>query len=179
MSELRRAVALAAVGIASCSHGAPVRRPGEPRVVLAPAGAAEATVVVEVARTPAELQRGLMYRERLDPGRGMLFLFPRPERLTFWMHNTYVPLDMIFIGSDHRVVGVVENATPLTDDPRAVEPDAIKEIQALLTLVDGRVVYEREGAFAAPQLVRATAREDDPCCAAPDDEEHEHSATHR
>jgi predicted amidohydrolase YtcJ len=62
----------------------------------------------------------------------------------------------------------------LSDDPRAVEVDAIKEIRALLTLVDGKIVYEREGFSADEEAlrVRATANEDDPCCAHPDDEHH-------
>jgi predicted amidohydrolase YtcJ len=75
------------------------------------------------------------------------------------------------------VPGKYADMVVLSDDPRAVEPDAISEIQAQLTLVDGRVVYEREGAFAAAPLARATQREDDPCCAAADDEpDHAHHA---
>ena len=95
--------------------------PVGPRVELRPEGRPLTVVQVELARTPQEQQKGLMYRERLDDGRGMLFLFDHPHGLSFWMHNTYIPLDMIFIGADRRVVGVVENATPLTDEPRAVE----------------------------------------------------------
>ena len=56
-----------------------------------------------------------MYRKQLAPDAGMLFLFERPEQHTFWMHNTLVPLDMIFITADWTVLGIVENATPLTD----------------------------------------------------------------
>ena len=62
-----------------------------------------------------------MFREHLDANAGMLFLFERPDRLSFWMHNTLIPLDMIFISDALRVVGVVENAEPHTDDPRAVD----------------------------------------------------------
>jgi predicted amidohydrolase YtcJ len=89
-----------------------------------------------------------------------------------WMY-TYASA---WCGFDEQVKGSIApgkyaDLVALSADPRAVEPDAIKEIQALLTLVDGRVVYEREGAFgaAAAPLVRATAREDDPCCAAAHD----------
>jgi hypothetical protein len=62
----------------------------------------------------------------------MLFLFPRAERQSFWMVNTFVPLDMIFIGPDRRVVGVVPDASPLTDDERAVEADSqyVLEVRA-------------------------------------------------
>lgn len=92
-----------------------------PRVILEPPGAEPVTVNVEVARTSAETQRGLMFRRHMEPDAGMIFLFPRSRQLTFWMHNTYIPLDMIFIQSDMRVLGVVENAPPETDDGREVE----------------------------------------------------------
>lgn len=61
-----------------------------------------------------------MYRTSLQPDTGMLFVFERQTQQTFWMRNTRIPLDMIFIGRDHRVVGVVESATPNTDTPRNV-----------------------------------------------------------
>ncbi|HOU55034.1 MAG TPA: DUF192 domain-containing protein [Myxococcota bacterium] len=76
---------------------------------------------VEVASTPDQRERGLMFRRELGADRGMVFVFPREEPQTFWMKNTYVPLDMIFVASDGQVVGVVENARPLTLDPRTVE----------------------------------------------------------
>ena len=75
---------------------------------------------VEVVQTSEERQRGLMYRKHLDPDAGMLFLFEQPQQLTFWMHNTLIPLDIIFITADWKVLGIVENATPLTDSTRSV-----------------------------------------------------------
>lgn len=82
-------------------------------------------VAVEVARTAQERARGLMFRRELASGHGMLFLFPEPAPLKFWMRNTYIPLDMIFFGADHRVVFIEENATPLTDTPRG--PDTLTQ----------------------------------------------------
>ncbi|HEY7063399.1 MAG TPA: amidohydrolase [Chloroflexota bacterium] len=75
--------------------------------------------------------------------------------------------------------GKLADLVVLSDDPRAIEVDAIKEVQALLTIVDGRVVYEREGFSADEEAlrVRATANDDDPCCGHPDDE-HDHAAEH-
>jgi hypothetical protein len=61
-----------------------------------------------------------MFRRRMDEDAGMIFLFERSEVQDFWMKNTYLPLDMIFIGSDMRVVGVVEDAQPLTETTRTV-----------------------------------------------------------
>jgi len=114
------------VAASGCSHAAPpeARAPVEPEVVLSPEGRPPVRVRVEVARSEAETQRGLMFRDKLEAGRGMLFLFPQPRHMVFWMHNTYIPLDMIFITTAHRVLGVVESATPLTDDPRGVEGDS-------------------------------------------------------
>lgn len=93
----------------------------QPRVWLEPPGREPVAVDVEVARTPAETQRGLMFRRQMAPNAGMIFLFARPRQMTFWMRNTYIPLDMVFITSEMRVLGVVENATPETDDAREVE----------------------------------------------------------
>ena len=114
----------------SCSHsassssgqGAGAR--AEPEVVLMRSGQ-ELHVKVEIARSDPERQRGLMFRQSLEPGRGMLFLFEHPDHLKFWMRNTYIPLDMIFIDQDKRVVFVEENATPLTENPRG--PDSLTQ----------------------------------------------------
>jgi uncharacterized membrane protein (UPF0127 family) len=100
--------------------------------VLRPDGATAVTVRAEVARTEAERERGLMHRTALDEAAGMIFVYPRPQHLTFWMRNTLLPLDMIFITGEHRVLGVVENATPMTDDVRAVHGDSqyVLEVRA-------------------------------------------------
>ena len=101
----------------ACSHSTQAARPSEPEVILT-TRAGEQHVKVEIAREDPERQRGLMFRQKLEAGRGMIFLFERPERLKFWMKNTYIPLDMIFIGADKRVVYVEENAEPLTTQAR-------------------------------------------------------------
>jgi hypothetical protein len=94
--------------------------PALPRVVLSSPGQDPVTVTVEVVETDAARQRGLMYRKQLGPNAGMLFIFDREEQHSFWMHNTLIPLDMLFIKSDWTVLGIVENATPLTDTLRSV-----------------------------------------------------------
>ncbi|RMG10430.1 MAG: DUF192 domain-containing protein [Deltaproteobacteria bacterium] len=77
-------------------------------------------VRVELALTGDEKARGLMHRESLPEGRGMLFIFPDEEVRTFWMKNTLIPLDMIFIRKDGTVAGIVHSAEPLTTTPRTV-----------------------------------------------------------
>lgn len=90
------------------------------RVTLLPPGQAPAQVSVELAITPAERSRGLMFRKHLGEDDGMLFLFEREQPQSFWMRNTYIPLDMIFIRQDMTVLGVVENAEPETESSRNV-----------------------------------------------------------
>ena len=67
---------------------------------------------VELAETPEQRARGLMFRRALAPDAGMLFLFPERERPTMWMANTWLPLDMLFIAADGRVVHIFPNAVP-------------------------------------------------------------------
>lgn len=94
------------------------------KVVLLPPGQDPVTVRVEVAREEEERRRGLMYRTQLDADAGMIFLFERPQHLTFWMRNTEIPLDMIFIEPSFRILGIVENAEPRTDTSRSVPGDS-------------------------------------------------------
>jgi uncharacterized membrane protein (UPF0127 family) len=108
---------LLALMLAAGCHQAQPRTRGEPEVILS-TRAGEQRVRVEIARSEAERQRGLMYRQSLEPGRGMIFLWDRPERLKFWMKNTYIPLDMVYIAADKHVVYVEENAEPLTTGTR-------------------------------------------------------------
>jgi uncharacterized membrane protein (UPF0127 family) len=70
---------------------------------------------VEMALTPEEQARGLMYRRSLPEGRGMLFDFKSERELTFWMKNTYVSLDIIFIRGDGTILRIAANTTPLSE----------------------------------------------------------------
>ncbi|MGV6847216.1 MAG: DUF192 domain-containing protein [Marinibacterium sp.] len=72
----------------------------------------QARFTVEVADDDAERSRGLMFRESMPRGAGMLFVFDHPQRVSFWMMNTLIPLDMIFADATGRVVKVHSNAIP-------------------------------------------------------------------
>jgi len=78
------------------------------------------TIAVELARTPDHRQRGLMYRTVLDPGSGMLFSWADEQPRRFWMHNTCLPLDMLFIAADGTIAGILEQVPTLNDEPRGV-----------------------------------------------------------
>jgi len=104
--RVMRAAAAAALALAGCRDRGPVA------VIRGPGGAVE--VSIEVAATPAERERGLMYRSSLADGRGMLFVFDEDRNHSFWMKNTLIPLDMLFIARDGTVVGIHANATPLS-----------------------------------------------------------------
>lgn len=70
---------------------------------------------VEIADDDAERARGLMFRESLADDRGMLFHFQAPEHASFWMRNTVISLDIIFIGVDGRILNIAERTTPYSE----------------------------------------------------------------
>jgi uncharacterized protein len=72
------------------------------------------TFAVELVENDADRAKGLMYRKELPEGRGMLFDFHREQEVSFWMQNTYIPLDMLFIRADGRILRIAENTEPLS-----------------------------------------------------------------
>lgn len=84
-------------------------------------GKPRATVAVEVASTGPQRELGLMYRKHLDDNAGMIFVFPNEAPRNFWMHNTPIPLDMIFADANGMVTGIVANAEPYSDKLLGVE----------------------------------------------------------
>ena len=75
---------------------------------------------VELARSEPEKERGLMFRTRLPDDQGMLFSWNNEEPRNFWMHNTCIPLDMMFIAADGTIAGILEQVPTLNDDARGV-----------------------------------------------------------
>jgi uncharacterized membrane protein (UPF0127 family) len=72
---------------------------------------------VELALTREQHSQGLMYRQSLAPDAGMLFLYQRAQPVAFWMKNTYIPLDIIFIGEDGRIVNIAKRTVPFSTTP--------------------------------------------------------------
>ena len=100
---------LACLAWSSCSDREPVA------AFSTPAGPKR--VLLELAETEAERGRGLMFRTRLDEDRGMLFVFPDTGRPAFWMKNTYLALDILFLSSEGVVVDLFERLPPCPMDP--------------------------------------------------------------
>jgi uncharacterized protein len=102
---------------------------------------------VEMAVSAQQLAQGLMYRTQLPERGGMLFDFGRPQPVSMWMKNTRIPLDMVFIAVDGRIVGIAERTTPMsTDVISAPEP-----VRAVLELRGGTA--ERLGIVAGDRVV--------------------------
>jgi len=78
------------------------------------------TIQVELAHTDKTRQRGLMYRTKLEAESGMLFMWNDESPRAFWMHNTCIPLDMLFIGRDGTITGVLEQVPVLNEESRGV-----------------------------------------------------------
>lgn len=92
----------------------------QPRVTILTQSGGRAVFYVEVADTPGKRSMGLQYRKELGSDRGMIFLFPAESPQSFWMKNTPIPLDMIFIDRERTIVGIVEQTVPFSLDSRAV-----------------------------------------------------------
>ena len=90
--------------------------------------------IVEVARTPEQQAQGLMHRQSLAPDRGMLFPYDPPQNASFWMKNTLIPLDMIFIRADGTVALIAANTVPLSLEP----VPSLEPVAAVLEIAGGR-----------------------------------------
>ena len=124
------AVALSLV-FATLLQAAPGDKKMSPLVIEA--GSGKHTFNVELALTADQQAKGLMYRRTLAPDAGMLFVYARPSPVTMWMKNTYIPLDMLFIGADGRILHMVERTVPLSTE--LIGSD--KAIRAVLELNGG------------------------------------------
>lgn len=108
---------LGAVGFGLAGAGSASAAGRKPETVEVLAGKGRARFQVEIAATPAEQARGLMRRKSLAPDRGMLFIYKRPQTVAYWMKNTLIPLDIIYIAPNGRVLSIVRNARPLDETP--------------------------------------------------------------
>lgn len=134
MRALFAALALSfALPLAACgSHGSEAERAATIPLTIT-AGEKVHKFKVEVARTAEEQQQGLMFRTGLPAGGGMLFPFEKPRIASFWMKNTLIPLDMIFVRADGSIDRIAENTIPESLEPVA----SGGEVAAVLELAGG------------------------------------------
>lgn len=78
----------------------------------------DSRVYAEIASTPVQREQGLMFRKTMPDGLGMLFVFPQPQPLSFWMKNTYIPLSIAFMDADGVILNI-EDMAPLDEQSRA------------------------------------------------------------
>ena len=122
---------LASAGVAACREDNRMEREDPPAttsakaepsfrkhgelVIMSADNRVKARVDIEIAESPDELEIGLMDRSAMDADQGMLFLFPREDYRSFWMKNTILPLDMIFINADMEIVTIHADTTPFSE----------------------------------------------------------------
>ena len=137
--------AVLAATLVACSPGAGGAAPSVAKVVHPESGlevipltvtSANGThsFKVEVARSAMEQAKGLMFRTKLGPGEGMIFTMSPPRGASFWMRNTVISLDLIFIAPDGRISNIAANAIPYDETPLL----SIGAVKAVLEIPGGR-----------------------------------------
>ena len=102
---------------------------------------------IEMASTPEQQQKGLMFREQMPDNQGMVFIFDPPRQAAFWMKNTLIPLDMIFIAPDNRIHRIHRNARP--HDLRSIPSNGITK--AVLEINGG--MSDKLGIFEGAKVI--------------------------
>jgi uncharacterized membrane protein (UPF0127 family) len=105
---MRRLALCLALALAGCTHSDPVRDFRSTEVSLPDGG----KITAEVETDPADLARGMMYRDSLAPDRGMLFVHDKPGRYPYWMYHCKIPLDIIWMDQNKRIVEISANTPP-------------------------------------------------------------------
>jgi len=138
----RAGLAIAVVAVVAGHVTAAQAQRLRPTATIAFAGGVQ--VQAEIVDTPQAVERGLMFRESLGPNEGMLFIFEKTGFYPFWMKNTLIPLDIIWIDEQWRIVSIAESVPPCHADPCPTYPPA----------GDARYVVEASAGFAKAHGVR-------------------------
>lgn len=151
-----RASVLLAASVVLATAVAPAWSQSEPHLerLIAETAMGDRVFFVEIADEPEEMMLGLMWRRHLEADRGMLFLYDEPQPASFWMRNTYISLDIIFIATDGTVLRVAERTEPLSEEtiPSGGPVVAVLEIGAGLAARHGIVPGTRIKHRSLPKL---------------------------
>jgi uncharacterized membrane protein (UPF0127 family) len=132
---MRNVLPLCCVLLASCGGKPQNVEDFNTRDVTLPHGQ---VIKVETMISSADLRRGMMYRTSLAPDHGMLFVHPTPGNYSYWMYQTLIPLDIIWMDSQHRIVQMVLNAQPCkTESTKCTQYYCTKMAQYVLELSGG------------------------------------------
>ncbi len=146
------AALLAAVGFSF--YGGPSGQDKFTKIIF-PSGQA---VTAELAITEAERAKGLMFREKIAPDQGMLFCFEQEDTHAFWMKNTLIPLDILWLDRDRRIVHMERNVPPCKADPCPSYPSLRPALYVLELGAGGVDLYQLRLfdrlEFAPPKIVR-------------------------
>lgn len=93
------------------------------------AGQESSTFTLKVADTDAKRERGLMYVKSMPADEGMIFIYPEEQIQTFWMKNTFIPLDLIFISKDQKVVGIINDARIMSEKSLSIKKPSLYVIE--------------------------------------------------
>jgi uncharacterized membrane protein (UPF0127 family) len=134
------------VSVSVTATASPTSAPLDSPAAVLPSGH---RIELELAITPEEISQGLMYRPSLSDHRGMLFLFGQDRQPSFWMKNTLIPLDLVFLSRDGVVTEIIANAPPCAADPC---PQYLPAAPARAVLEVTAGTASRQGLTAGAQL---------------------------
>lgn len=103
------------------------------------------TIAIEIAKDEYSREKGLMYRRSMDESQGMLFVFEDASPRYFWMKNTYISLDIIYVGADKHIVSIQKSAIPLSEESLPSNKDAMYVVEVNAGFVDKYGIKEGDG----------------------------------
>ena len=127
---------VAGIALLSAVSGAALGQECAPDRVDIRYGDTQVSFTVDVVDTPESRAQGLMFREEMADDAGMLFIYESPHTATFWMKNTLISLDMLFVSYDGIVLNIKKNATPLSEDVIPGGPGILEVLEINGGLVD-------------------------------------------